>query len=142
MRFALVLVSSLVCCVTTYTHAVIPDSRLTKDAAACFNACDEDDVDCVSQCPNSEMGAGECKAKNTITTEGWRWHGDASKSWATEATYRIDGACVDRSHHYLTPAGAIVRTIVIVVGAVALVTGTILLIRYCDQPNRCIGYPS
>ena len=65
-----VMMRLLVCCVVTYKHAQIPDSRLAE-GEACFKACDaaspdDGDIECVARCPGAETGDGPCTTDDKV----------------------------------------------------------------------------
>ena len=144
-RVVVVLVPWLLCCANTYTHANIPDSRLTNAAAACFNACLADaetgDVSCVVACPGAESGDGPCRTKSTIASEDWHTREDGSRFKTIEVTHEVNGTCVDEIEHHLSSRGKVVVITAIVVAAVAFVTGIALVVNDCSKPGHCQLFP-
>jgi hypothetical protein len=102
----------LVCCVVTYKHAQIPDSRLAE-GEACFKACDgdrRDHVECVARCPGAETGGGPCTADQKVV-------------------------CVDYSEHGLTSGWKDLITGTIIVAIVGSIVGSIVFVAWwAKQP--------
>jgi len=113
----------LVCCVVTYKHAQIPfsDSRLVEDPA-CFNACDDGDVECVARCPGAETGDGPCRTDSKVVG------GSAQQAVLLH--------CVDGSERRLTSGGKCLIATAIV-GAVAAVAAVFLYAL--SQPGGWAG---